>query len=109
MSAASASKEYRVQFLLDPVPQRYQLQQGNYFSGSDSWRNVHSSNVIPPQVWIDHATDYRGTHQAGISIITFNPTGTASSGGVYLENSRGNLRSVKVSSTTGRIRIDTNW
>ena len=109
MSAASAGKEYRVQFLLDPVPQRYQLQQGNYFSGSDSWKNVHPSNEIPPQVWIDHATDYRGTHQAGISIIAFNPTGTASSGGVYLENSRGNLRSVKVSSTTGRIRIDTNW
>ena len=109
MSAASAGKEYRVQFLLDPVPQRYQLQQGNYFSGSDSWRSVHPGNEIPPQVWIDHATDYRGTHQAGISIIAFNPTGTASSGGIYLENSRGNLRSVKVSSTTGRIRVDTNW
>jgi type II secretion system protein H len=109
MSAASAGKEYRVQFLLDPAPQRYQLQQGNYFTGSDSWKNVHPSNEIPPQVWIDHATDYRGTHQSGISIIAFNPTGTASSGGIYLENSRGRIRSVKVSSTTGRIRIDTNW
>ena len=109
MSAASAGKEYRVQFLLDPVPQRYQLQQGNYFSGSDSWKNVHPSKEIPPQVWIDHATDYRGTHHAGISILAFNPTGTASSGGIYLENSRGSLRSVKVSSATGRIRINTNW
>jgi type II secretion system protein H len=109
MSAASAGKEYRVQFLLDPAPQRYQLQQGNSFSGSDNWKNVHYSTAIPPQVWIDHATDYRGTHQSGISTIAFNPTGTASSGGIYLENSRGSLRSVKVSSTTGRIRITTNW
>ena len=109
MSAASSGKEHRVQFLLDPVPQRYQLQQGNYFSGSDNWKNVLAIKELPPQVWIDHATDYRGTHQTGISIIAFNPTGTASSGGIYLENSRGSLRSLKVSSTTGRIRIANDW
>lgn len=109
MSAASAGKEYRVQFLLDPFPQRYQLQEGNYFRGSDRWKNVHHPSQLSPQVWIDHATDYRGTHRSGISLIAFNPTGTASSGGIYLENSRGSVRSVKVASTTGRIRIDTRW
>ena len=109
MSAASAGKEYRVEFLLDTVPQRYQLQKGNAFRGSDSWATIQSAYDIPPQVWIDHATDYRGTHYTGTSIIAFNPTGTASSGGVYLENSRGKLRSVKVSSSTGRVRISPQW
>ena len=109
MSAASAGREYRVQFFLDPAPQRYQLQQGNCFNGSDSWKNVYASSEIPPQVRIDHATDYRGTHRAGTSVIAFNPTGSASSGGIYLKNSRGHLRSLKVSSATGRIRIDTHW
>ena len=109
MSAASAGKEYRVEFLLDTSPQRYQLQKGNAFRGSDSWATVQTPYVIPPQVWIDHATDYRGTHYPGTSIIAFNPTGTASSGGVYLENTRGKLRSVKVSSSTGRVRIAPQW
>lgn len=109
MSAASTGKEYRVQFLLDASPQRYQLQQGNRFSGSDSWSTIRGFQEIPQQVRIDHGTDYRGSHKSGMSIIAFNPTGTASSGGVYLENSRGNRYSVKVSSSTGRIRMDTKW
>lgn len=109
MSAASAGKEYRVEFLLDTSPQRYHLQQGNAFRGSDSWSTIHTTYFIPPQVWIDHATDYRGTHHTGTSIIAFNPTGTASSGGVYLENNRGKLRAVIVSSSTGRVRIAPEW
>jgi prepilin-type N-terminal cleavage/methylation domain-containing protein len=109
MSAASAGKEYRVEFLLDTSPQRYQLQKGNAFRGSDSWATIQTDHFIPPQVRIDHATDYRGTHHTGTSIIAFNPTGTASSGGVYLENNKGKLRSVKVSSSTGRVRIAPEW
>jgi prepilin-type N-terminal cleavage/methylation domain-containing protein len=109
MSAASMGKEYRVQFLLDTSPQRYQLQQGNLFNGSDNWKNVLDFQEISPQVRIDHATDYKGTHKSGISTIAFNPTGTASSGGVYLINSRRKQYSVKVSSSTGRIRMDSKW
>ena len=109
MSAASTGKEYRLQFILDTSPQRYQLQQGNLFSKSDHWKNIRISQDIPQQVRIDHATDYKGSHQTGIGIIAFNPTGTASSGGVYLENSKGRRYSVKVSSSTGRIRIDDKW
>ena len=109
MSAASTGKEYKVQFLLDTSPQRYQLQQGNLFNGSDAWTDVRVSQEIPAQVHIDHGTDYKGSHTAGKSTITFNPTGTASSGGVYLENSKGNRYSVKVSSSTGRIRIENKW
>ena len=109
MSAASTGKEYKVQFLLDASPQRYQLQQGNLFSGSDSWTNVRGFHEISQQVRIDHATDYKGSHKSGIGIIAFNPTGTASSGGVYLENSKGKYYSVKVSSSTGRIKIDDKW
>ena len=109
MSAVSAGKEYRVEFLLDTSPQRYQLQKGNAFRGSDSWATIQADYFIPPQVWIDHATDYRGTHHTGTSIIAFNPTGTASSGGVYLENNKGKIRSVKVSSSTGRVRIAPEW
>ena len=88
MSAVSAGKEYRVEFLLDASPQRYQIQKGNAFRRSDSWVNIRNAQSIPPQVWIDHATDYRGTHYTGTAIIAFNPTGTSSSGGVYLANSR---------------------
>lgn len=109
MSAASTGKEYKVQFILDTSPQRYQLQQGNLFSGSDAWTDVRISQEIPPQVCIDHGTDYRGSHKSGMSTITFNPTGTASSGGVYLKNSKGKHYSVKVSSSTGRIRMDNKW
>lgn len=109
MSAASTGKEYRLQFVLDTSPQRYQLQQGNLFSKSDHWTNVRFCQDIPQQVRIDHATDYRGSHQTGVGIIAFNPTGTASSGGIYLENSKGEHCSVKVSSSTGRIRIDHQW
>lgn len=109
MSATSTGKEYRVQFLLDTSPQRYQLLRGNLFNGSDSWTDVRVFQEIPPQVHIDHGTDYKGSHKSGMSTIEFNPTGTASSGGVYLENSRGNRYSVKVSSATGRIRMDTKW
>lgn len=109
MNAASAGKEYRVEFLLDTSPQRYQIQKGNAFRGSDSWVIIPSAYEIPPQVWIDHATDYRGTHYTGTSVIAFNPTGTSSSGGVYLANSSGKHRSVKVSSSTGRIRITPEW
>lgn len=109
MSAASTGKEYRVRFLLDTSPQRYHLQQGNLFNGSDIWTDVRILQEIPPQVRIDHGTDYRGSHKSGMSTIEFNPTGTASSGGVYLENSRGNHYSVKVSSSTGRIRMDNKW
>ena len=109
MSAASKGKEYRLQFILDTSPQRYQLQQGNLFSKSDSWTNIRNFKDIPQQVRIDHATDYKGSHQSGIGIIAFNPTGTASSGGIYLENSKGKHYSVKVSSSTGRIRIDDKW
>ena len=109
MSAASAGREYRVEFLLDTLPQRYQIQKGNAFRGSDSWVIIPSAYEIPPQVWIDHATDYRGTHYTGTSVIAFNPTGTSSSGGVYLANSSGKHRSVKVSSSTGRIRITPEW
>jgi len=109
MSAASTGKEYKVQFLLDTSPQRYQLQQGNLFNGSDAWTDVRVFQEIPTQVRIDHGTDYKGSHTAGKSIIAFNPTGTASSGGIYLENSKGNRYSVKVSSSTGRIRIENKW
>jgi type II secretion system protein H len=109
MSAASTGKEYRLQVILDTSPQRYQLQQGNLFSKSDRWTNIRSFQDIPQQVRIDHATDYKGSHQSGIGIIAFNPTGTASSGGIYLENSKGKHCSVKVSSSTGRIRIDDKW
>lgn len=109
MSATSTGKEYRLQFILDTTPQRYQLQQGNLFSKSDHWTNVRFSQDIPQQVRIDHATDYKGSHQTGIGIIAFNPTGTASSGGIYLENSKGKHCSVKVSSSTGRIRIVNQW
>ena len=109
MSAASTGKEYRLRFLLDTSPQRYQLQQGNLFSGSDIWTNVRVSHEIPQQVRIDHATDYKGSHKSGIGIIAFNPTGTASSGGVYLENSKGKRCCVKVSSSTGRIRMGDKW
>jgi len=109
MSAASTGKEYRVQFLLDTSPQRYQLQQGNLFNGSDTWSNIRVFQEIPPQVRIDHGTDYKGSHKSGTSTIEFNPTGTASSGGVYLENSKGKRYSIKVSSSTGRIRMDTKW
>jgi prepilin-type N-terminal cleavage/methylation domain-containing protein len=109
MSAASEGKEYRVEFFLDASPQHYQIQKGNAFRGSDSWATIRNAHDIPPQVWIDHATDYRGTHYTGTSVIAFNPTGTSSSGGVYLANSRGKHRSVKVSSSTGRIRIAPEW
>jgi type II secretion system protein H len=109
MCAASAGKEYRVRFFLDNNPQGYRLEQGNAFSGSVSWAARRTYYPLPDQVWINHATDYQGTHQSGTSIIAFNPQGTASSGGVYLKNSRGKLRSVKVSSSTGRIRIDNSW
>ena len=109
MSAASAGKEYRVEFLLDTSPQRYQIQKGNAFRGSDNWVTIRNAYDIPPQVWIDHATDYQGTHYTGTSVIAFNPTGTSSSGGVYLANSTGKHRSVKVSSSTGRIRIAQEW
>ena len=109
MSAASEGREYRVEFFLDASPQRYQIQKGNAFRGSDRWTTIQNDYDIPPQVWIDHATDYRGTHYTGTSIIAFNPTGTSSSGGVYLANSRGKHRSVKVSSSTGRIRIAPEW
>lgn len=109
MCAASAGKEFRVRFFLDSIPQGYRLEQGNHFSGSDSWTARRDRYELPDQVWIDHATDYLGTHESGSSIIAFNPQGTASSGGVYLKNSKGKLRSVKVSSATGRIRIDNSW
>ena len=109
MSAASSGKEYRVQFLLDTSPQRYQLQRGNLFSGSDNWSAIRSFWDIPHRVLIDHVTDYRGSHKSGVNTIAFNPTGTASSGGVYLKNSKGKHYSVKVSSSTGRIRMDTKW
>jgi len=109
MCAASSGREYRVQFLLDTFPQRYQLQQGNLFGGSDSWANVNVSQEIPRQVRIDHATDYKGSHWSGKSILAFNPTGTASSGGVYLENSRGKQLSLKVSSSTGRVKTSEGW
>ena len=109
MSAASSGKEYRVQFLLDTSPQRYQLQRGNLFSSSDNWSTIRSFWEIPHRVLIDHVTDYRGSHKSGVNTIAFNPTGTASSGGVYLKNSKGKHYSVKVSSSTGRIRMDTKW
>lgn len=109
MCAASLGKEYRVRFYLDSPHQGYRLEQGNHFSGSDRWSPRRDYYPLPEQVWINHATDYQGTHRSGTSIIAFNPQGTASSGGVYLQNSRGKIRSVKVSSSTGRIRIDTNW
>lgn len=109
MCAASAGNEYRVRFFLDNSPQGYRLEQGNNFSGSDSWTARRDYYPLPGQVMINHATDYRGTHQSGTSIIAFNPQGTASSGGVYLKNSLGKLRSVKVSSATGRIKIENSW
>lgn len=109
MCAASAGKECRVRFFLDNNPQGYRLELGNHFSGSDSWTARRDYHPLPEQVRINHATDYQGTHQSGTSIIAFNPQGTASSGGVYLKNSKGKLRSVKVSSATGRIRIDNIW
>ncbi len=109
MSAASAGKQYRVEFLLDTSPQRYQIQQGNAFRGSDRWVTIRNAYDIPPQVWIDHATDYWGTHYTGTSVIAFNPTGTSSPGGVYLANSSGKRRSVKISSSTGRIRVAPEW
>ena len=59
MSAASTGKEYRLQFILDTSPQRYQLQQGNLFSKSDHWTNIRIFHDIPQQVRIDHATDYQ--------------------------------------------------
>ena len=109
MSAASAGKECRVKFFLDSPHQGYRLEQGNRFSGSDRWAPRRDYYPLPEQVWINHATDYQGTHRSGTSIIAFNPQGSASSGGVYLRNSRGKMRSVKVSSSTGRIRIDNSW
>jgi len=109
MSAACTGKECRVLFLLDDSPQRYQLQQGNHFSGSTSWASLRIFHEIPPSVYIDHGTDYRGTHQSGMSTIEFNPTGTASSGGIYLKNIKGKQYAVKVSSSTGRISVEEGW
>lgn len=109
MCAASAGKEYRVRFYLDNNPQGYRLEQGNAFSGSNQWAARRDYHPLPEQVMINHATDYRGTHRSGTSIIAFNPQGTASSGGIYLKNSRGKQRSVKVASSTGRIKIENSW
>ena len=85
------------------------MQQGNLFNGSDTWTDVRAFQEILNQVRINHGTDYKGSHTTGKSTIAFNPTGTASSGGVYLENGKGNRYSVKVSSSTGRIRIENRW
>ena len=109
MSAASIGKEYKVEFLLDTSPQTYRFQQGSRFSRSEFWKEVEGRREIGRQVRIRRMTDYKGSHSEGAGVIVFNPTGTASSGGIYLENSKGKQCAVKVSSTTGRIRIDDKW
>lgn len=93
MKAISKNLEHRVEFI------------GNTF-------RIARKNPSPPPPWIPE-TDYMDL-PSGITIANitnpqdkeFNPDGTSSSGGIYLQNSSGDQYAITLTTSTGRIRIE---
>lgn len=94
MKAISRNLEHRVEFDVN----------NNTF-------RISRKNPTPPPDWIPE-TDYMDL-PSGITIANitnpqdkeFNPDGTSSSGGIYLQNSSGDQYSITLTTTTGRVKI----
>nr|HDO80264.1 prepilin-type N-terminal cleavage/methylation domain-containing protein [Candidatus Bathyarchaeota archaeon] len=103
LKAISTHREYRVVF--NAGNDTYQLERGNKSNGSDNWQLEGPVLSVPKNVDIVGHTSYGDTAQS----IQFNPNNTATSGSIFLKNSKGKEYRIIVLSATGRIRMKEGW
>jgi len=107
MKAVSRNVDHRVSF--DPG-------NGSYFimrrttAGIDNWVRIGLSDE--PATGADDAKEFLPTGiqfdaiNFGGNNVEFNPNSSASGGNVVLKNSKGTQKTIRVLSTTGRVRIE---
>ena len=127
LKAASNAVEYRVVINKSVAPLSIQVEKGNTMSGSTAW-TVETNNYkefereivfnsITPASTEQNVQIYRtdGTTPAGLcNIVRFSPNGSTNVGSelvVQLTSSKDAAAqySVKVSNTTGRVKVDRGW
>jgi len=98
MKAISRNLEYRVEF----VGTTFRIARGNSSSGSTVWTPETDYMDLPSGVTIANITLPQNN---GLRNAQFNPDGSSSSGGIYLQNSSGDQYSITLTAATGSIRM----
>ena len=93
MKAVSTNTQYQVSF--NPAASSYILQ---YQDTGGNWINQGDSQEFPSGILISGIT-FPGDK------ANFSPNSTASMGNITLANSRGSSRTITLTSSTGRVRI----
>jgi prepilin-type N-terminal cleavage/methylation domain-containing protein len=97
MKAVTTNMAYRVS--LTQTPPSYVLQYENPPAGSGNWITEGASQAFPSGISIS-AINIAGNN------AVFNPNSTSSSGSMTLQNTRGAERRLTLTSSTGRVRIE---
>jgi prepilin-type N-terminal cleavage/methylation domain-containing protein len=105
MKAVSTNLEYRVYFNLTAGKYRYWIEKGNLSSSSTNWVGTVDLDNAAREGGINELPNGVKNNFAGF--IEFNPDSTSSSGSITLQNSRGTVRQLAITPSTGRVKITT--
>jgi prepilin-type N-terminal cleavage/methylation domain-containing protein len=107
MKAVSSNVEYRVYFHFDAGDgkYRYWIERGNLSSGSTNWVGTTDPHNAAREGGITEFPS--GVTNSFAGFIEFNPNSTSSSGTIRLQNSRGMIRVLTITPSTGRVTIAT--
>jgi Tfp pilus assembly protein FimT len=94
MKAVSSNLEYRVSF----ANPNFWLERGDLNSASTIWTAEGATQTLPSGIQI--SAPFPG------NIAHFNPNSTSSTGSMTLTNTKGQTRSITLTTSTGRIKIE---
>lgn len=125
LRAASNSAEFRVALNTTQVPFSYQIEQGNMPTGSTAWATDSGSygeldanvllGLVTPVTTVGTFTLTRPNGTSSIvtgNLVVFRPNGSTTVGAdfkIQLTNTKASRYEVRISSTTGRVKIDSTW
>ena len=94
MKAVSSNLEYRVSF----ANPSFWLERGDQSSGSTNWTTEGAIQILPTGITMSGSLDGSNAH--------FNTNSTCSSGSLILRNTKGTQRTLTLTTSTGRVRIE---
>ena len=94
MKAVSTNLEYRVSF----ANPNFWLERGNLNSDSTIWTAEGAVQTLPSGITMSGSLDGSNAH--------FNTNSTCSSGSLILRNTKGTQRTLTLTTSTGRVRIE---
>jgi len=107
MKAVSTNLEYRVYFNFNSGDKKYRywIERGNLSSSSTNWDGTIDLDNAAREGGINILPNGVTNNFAGF--IEFNPDSSSSSGSITLQNSRGTVRRLAITPSTGRVKITT--